>query len=97
MDLEYKYDYLRYCFMLEKSRKFTISHTENKQMTGKIRRLVTDKGFGFISDEDGKEYFFHKSGCFENWNEIFEGDRVSFDVEESDKGPRAKNVRTVRV
>lgn len=62
---------------------------------GVIKRLVRDKGFGFIQDgEDGRiEYFFHRStvsiGRFEDMNE---GDAVTFDVVPSSKGPRAEHV-----
>ena len=62
---------------------------------GTIKRLVRDRGFGFIRDEGGQEWFFHRSsvqgGSFED---LQEGQRVSFDEEQSAKGPRAGNVRT---
>ena len=60
-------------------------------MTGKIARLLLDKGFGFIASGN-KEYFFHRSAC-SNIFEFAEGDTVYFDEEKSDKGPRAGNVR----
>ena len=65
-------------------------------MTGTVKKLVAERGFGFIAAEDGEEYFFHRSGIdrsmtFEN---ITAGERVSFDVERSDKGPRAAHVRS---
>lgn len=61
---------------------------------GTIKRLVRDRGFGFIRDEGGQEWFFHRSsvtaGSFEGLNE---GQRVAFDEEPSAKGPRAGNIR----
>ena len=61
---------------------------------GTIKRLVRDRGFGFIRDDGGQEWFFHRSsvkaGAFEQLNE---GQRVSFDEEPSAKGPRAGNIR----
>ena len=63
-------------------------------MTGTIRTLRTDKGFGFIKDASGKEYFFHQSAVQgEGIDDLREGDRVEFDVGEGPKGPRAENVR----
>ena len=63
--------------------------------SGTIKRLAREKGFGFIRDEGGQEWFFHRSsvqgGAFES---LQEGQRVSFDEEQSAKGPRAGNVRT---
>jgi CspA family cold shock protein len=62
---------------------------------GTIKRLVRDRGFGFIRDDGGQEWFFHRSsvtsGQFEQLNE---GQRVSFDEEPSAKGPRAGNIRS---
>jgi CspA family cold shock protein len=63
-------------------------------MTGKIRTLRVDKGFGFIKDQNGKEYFFHQSAVYgEGIDNLREGDSVEFEVGEGPKGPRAENVR----
>ncbi|HUE88437.1 MAG TPA: cold shock domain-containing protein [Vicinamibacterales bacterium] len=60
---------------------------------GTIKRL-TDKGFGFIAAADGTEYFFHQSAVQgSSYNELREGQRVSFTVGQGPKGPRAENVR----
>jgi CspA family cold shock protein len=63
-------------------------------MMGSIKTL-TDKGFGFIAPDDGgKDLFFHASSLQgATFNELNRGDKVSFEVEESDKGPRAANVQ----
>jgi CspA family cold shock protein len=65
-------------------------------MTGTIKTLRADKGFGFIRDSSGKEVFFHSSAIYgEGIDNLREGDGVEFDVEEvaGPKGPRALNVR----
>jgi CspA family cold shock protein len=65
--------------------------------TGKIKKLVRDRGFGFISDTDGKEVFFHQTSLVETtFDALNEGQSVEFEVEKSDKGPRAVNVRVVQ-
>ncbi len=62
--------------------------------TGKIKKLVSDKGFGFISANEGKEVFFHRSGLVgTTYESLREGQDVEFDTESSPKGPRAINVR----
>ena len=61
--------------------------------TGKIKKLVRDRGFGFISDTDGNEVFFHQSSLVGvEFDALKEDENVEFDVEKSDKGPRAINV-----
>lgn len=61
--------------------------------TGKIKKLVRDRGFGFISDTDGNEVFFHQSSLVGvAFDALKEDENVEFDVEKSDKGPRAINV-----
>jgi cold shock protein len=61
-------------------------------MNGTIKRL-TDKGFGFIAANDGSEYFFHQSVCNgTRFDELREGQRVTFDRGQGPKGPRAENV-----
>jgi CspA family cold shock protein len=62
--------------------------------SGTIKRIQRDKGFGFIRDNSGQEYFFHRSAVFgEGLEDLREGDSVEFDVGEGPKGPRAENVR----
>ena len=60
-------------------------------MEGTVKFFNTMKRFGFISGEDGKEYFVHESGLNEGVT-INENDKVTFDVEEGDRGPKAVNV-----
>ena len=63
-------------------------------MNGTIKRLVNDKGFGFILGGDGYEYFFHNSGCQQTaFDDLREGQTVTFDVGQGPKGPRGENVR----
>ena len=61
--------------------------------TGTIKRLVSDKGFGFVAAQDGNEYFFHQSACRGvSFDELREGQTVTFDKGQGPKGPRAENV-----
>jgi cold shock protein len=61
--------------------------------TGTIKRL-TDKGFGFIAAGDGTEYFFHQSACTgTRFDDLREGQNVTFTVGQGPKGPRAENVK----
>jgi cold shock protein len=62
-------------------------------MNGTIKRL-TDKGFGFIVTTDGTEYFFHQSACNgTRFDELREGQAVTFTVGQGPKGPRGEDVR----
>lgn len=65
-------------------------------MTGSIKKL-TDKGFGFITAEGlAKDLFFHSNSLVGvSFEELREGDAVTFDVEETPKGPSAINVQRV--
>ena len=61
---------------------------------GTIKRLITDKGFGFIAAGNGTEYFFHQSACSHTaFDDLREGQAVTFDVGQGPKGPRGENVR----
>src|ERR1700681_471359 len=60
---------------------------------GTIKRLVRDRGFGFIRDDGGQEWFFHRSSVQGSFDELNEGQRVTFDEEPSAKCPLAGNVR----
>ena len=63
---------------------------------GTIKRLVTDKGFGFILAGDGTEYFFHNSACSgAPFDQLREGQSVTFERGQGPKGPRGENVRVV--
>ncbi len=60
---------------------------------GKIKKLVRDRNFGFISAEDGREIFFHKNSLVGITFEDLSGNEdVEFEVEKSPKGPRAINI-----
>ena len=65
--------------------------------TGPVKKVVADRGFGFIVAEDAKEYFFHRGGLDPSmdFDRLVGGERVEFDVETSPKGPRATRVRPV--
>jgi CspA family cold shock protein len=60
---------------------------------GTIKK-VTDKGFGFIDTGSGKDLFFHMSNLEGvNFDDLYEGQKVSFEEGQGPKGPRAENVR----
>lgn len=65
-------------------------------MTGKIARL-TDRGFGFITPDEGseKDVFFHARSLAEGtlYDDLKEGDAVTFELEDGPKGPAAANVQ----
>lgn len=65
--------------------------------TGKIKKLVRERGFGFISDTDGNEVFFHQSSILDvSFDSLKEEQEVEFEVEKSEKGPRAVSVRLIK-
>ncbi len=62
---------------------------------GKIKTL-TDKGFGFISKPDGKDIFFHSTNVAEgSFEDLRQGQHVSYTEGQGPKGPRAENVKPV--
>ncbi|MHB8398976.1 MAG: cold-shock protein [Candidatus Limnocylindrales bacterium] len=63
--------------------------------TGTVKKVIADRGFGFITAEDGKDYFFHRDGLqgSVDFDRLNGGERVEFDVEQGPKGPRATGVR----
>ena len=64
---------------------------------GTIKKLVSDKGFGFIAGADrGKDLFFHMSAVEGvRFEDLKQGQRVSFNEGQGPKGPRAENVRVL--
>jgi cold shock protein len=65
--------------------------------TGTVKWFNDDKGFGFITPDDGgQDLFVHQSAIVgEGFRSLSEGAKVSFEAEEGDKGPRAVNVQAV--
>ena len=65
--------------------------------TGTIKKVVSDRGFGFITAENGKDYFFHRDGLDSSldFDRLIGGEKVEFEIEQSPKGDRAKNVQAV--
>lgn len=62
-------------------------------LLGNVKWFNEKKGFGFISGEDGQDYFLHFSKINkEGFKTVAEGEAVSFDIEEGPKGPQATNV-----
>jgi CspA family cold shock protein len=60
---------------------------------GTVKWFNDSKGFGFITREEGSDIFVHYSSIQgDGFKSLAEGDRVSFDVEKGDKGPKAVNV-----
>ena len=63
-------------------------------MKGKVKFFSGSKGYGFITGDDGKDYFVHISAIPEGLR-LYEGDDVSFDVAETERGMQAQNVQKV--
>ena len=60
---------------------------------GKVKKVISDKGFGFIEGEGGSDIFFHHSAVVGTTIEqLQEGQQVSYDKGQGPKGPRAENV-----
>ena len=69
--------------------------TDLQMPEGTIKRL-TDKGFGFIEDGSDKDMFFHSSNLDGvSYDQLQEGQRVSYTEGQGPKGPRAENVRPI--
>ena len=63
---------------------------------GTIKKLISNKGFGFIASESGGELFFHSSaGENSSVDDLREGQSVEYTEGEGPKGPRAENVRVL--
>ncbi|MFH1442635.1 MAG: cold shock domain-containing protein [Candidatus Micrarchaeota archaeon] len=63
-------------------------------MKGKVKMFNTDRGFGFITGDDGKDVYVHTS-AIEGGAALAIGDEVEYEVETTERGLRAKNVKKV--
>ena len=63
--------------------------------TGTVKKLVADRGFGFIAASDGQQYFFHRNELesSSDFDRLIGGERVEFEPESGPKGPQATRVR----
>lgn len=65
-------------------------------LTGKVKWFNSKKGFGFITGDNGKDYFLHYSNIeMEGYKSLNEGDKIEFKVEATDKGEKAINVKKI--
>jgi CspA family cold shock protein len=63
---------------------------------GTVKWFNNKKGYGFINEEEGRDIFVHFSSIeMDGYKSLNEGEQVQFDIEESDRGPEAKNVKRV--
>jgi CspA family cold shock protein len=64
--------------------------------TGTVKKVVAERGFGFIAADDAEEYFFHRNSLDASldFDRLVAGERVEFEVEQSPKGPRANRVHS---
>jgi len=62
--------------------------------TGTVKKVIADRGFGFITADDAKEYFFHRGALDASldFDRLVGGEKVEFEIEQSPKGPRAARV-----
>lgn len=60
--------------------------------SGTVKRVESERGFGFIADASGTEYFFHRT-AIADFDSLRGGESVTFDEEDGPKGKRANNVR----
>ncbi len=65
-------------------------------MTGKVKWFNSEKGYGFITTDEGQDIFAHYSQIQKDgFKSLDENERVSFDVVDGDKGPQAANIESI--
>jgi cold shock protein len=90
------------CFLVFRQAKFTQHKkfpqgtTEKKMAEGTVKWFNDSKGFGFIEQDNGPDVFVHFSEIQgDGFKSLAEGDRVSFEVTQGQKGPQSSNVRKI--
>ena len=69
---------------------------EVTNMTGKVKWFNAEKGYGFITSDDGQDIFAHYSQIQKDgFKSLDENERVSFEVVDGDKGPQASNIESI--
>ena len=69
---------------------------EVTNMTGKVKWFNSEKGYGFITTDEGNDIFAHYSQIQKDgFKSLEEGERVQFDVVDGDKGPQAANIESI--
>ncbi len=65
-------------------------------MTGTIKTIHADKGYGFIRDDEGYDFFFHRNSVRAGLEALSVGTKVTFEEQASDRGPRATDIEILR-
>jgi CspA family cold shock protein len=74
-----------------------IKQEDDVLATGIVKWFNNKKGYGFINEEGGRDIFVHFSSInMDGYKSLNEGEQVDFEVEESSRGPEAKNVRKIQ-
>jgi cold shock protein len=80
--------------------EFAFGKRSREMPTGTIKKLVSDRGFGFIAAEDGREYFFHRTGLDSsvNFDSLAGGERVEFEMRSArrDRGQTESSWRSLQ-
>ena len=72
-----------------------MGRNDNGRLAGRVARIKSENGFGFIQGDDRVDRFFHRSALIAvEFEDLREGQRVTFEHEDGTKGARAVNVRT---
>ena len=66
-----------------------------KTLKGKVKKWLDERGYGFIFSEDQSREIFVHSSNIEGKSSLNEGEEVEFEIENSDKGPRAIKVKSI--